>query len=54
MIADAGIKIWSLSEIVAELKHEDTLLQGAAGTHLIELVSVKGPRVASPYCRLHG
>jgi hypothetical protein len=40
MIAEAGVKVWNLSDVLAELKGGKTLLQGAAGAHLVELVAM--------------
>lgn len=45
MIADAGIAVRHLSEILAELESGDTLLQGAAGGHLVELVALTARRI---------
>lgn len=40
MIADAGITVWNLSDVLADLKRGGALLQGAAGAHLIELIEL--------------
>jgi hypothetical protein len=47
MIAGAGVTVWDLSDVVAELKRGHALLQGAAGAHLVELVELTAaPRLA--------
>lgn len=45
MIAEAGITVRRLSEIVAELESGQTLLQGAAGAYLVELVALTAKRI---------
>jgi hypothetical protein len=38
MVEEAGIKVWDLSDVIADLKRGGMRLQGAAGAHLVELV----------------
>ena len=40
MVVDAGVTVWDLSDVVADLQRGNTLLQGAAGAHLVELVAL--------------
>jgi hypothetical protein len=40
MIVDAGVTVWDLSDVVADLQRGNALLQGAAGAHLVELVAL--------------
>jgi hypothetical protein len=40
MIADAGVTVWDLSDVLADLKRGNAILQGAAGAHLVELVAL--------------
>jgi hypothetical protein len=40
MIADAGVTVRNLSDVFADLKRRGPLLEGAAGTHLVELVEL--------------
>ena len=40
MLANAGITVRNLSDVVADLKRGGLVLQGAAGAHLIELIEL--------------
>jgi hypothetical protein len=40
MVVDAGVTVWDLSDVVADLQRGNALLQGAAGAHLVELVAL--------------
>ena len=40
LIVDAGVTVWDLSGVVADLQRGNALLQGAAGAHLVELVGL--------------
>jgi hypothetical protein len=52
MIADAGITVRHLSEILAELESGDALLQGAASAHLVELVALTAKRIVDDAIKL--
>lgn len=40
MIASEGVTVRHLAEVLADLERRDTVLQGAAGAHLVELVAL--------------
>jgi hypothetical protein len=45
LIAEAGVTVRRLSEILAELESGGTILEGAAGGHLVDLVAVTARRI---------
>jgi hypothetical protein len=47
MIADAGVTVRHLADVLADLEGGDTLLQGAAGAHLAELVALTATRIVA-------
>jgi hypothetical protein len=42
LIAEANVTVRRLTDIVAELKKGTAILDGAAGTHLVDLVAMAG------------
>jgi len=47
MIAEAGITVRRLADVLADLEHGDLPLQGAAGAHLVELIALTATSIVA-------